>query len=130
FGTPPVERNRARLRAGSIAATVLALGLAGTVIGGFAYNAHLDKQYEALALASPPLTEPSSPPLPVSEPEQVHEDEPIMVDVAPSLQTETSTRLQKPQPEAIKRQHPAPPQPTSEPPKLTTPPSHSCPRQP
>ena len=128
FGTPPVERNRARLRAASIAATVLALGLAGTVIGGFAYNAHLDKQYEALALASPPLIEPSSPPLPVSEPEQVQEDEPIMVDVAPSLQTETSTRLQKPEPEAIKKEQPAPPQSTSEPPKVTTRPSPLLPR--
>ena len=51
-----------------------------------------------------------------------------MVDVAPSLQTETSTRLQKPEPEAIKKEQPAPPQSTSEPPKVTTRPSPLLPR--
>ena len=127
-GTLRVERNRDRLRATAIAATVIVLGLVGAVIGGFAYNAHLDKQYDVLALAAPALDDPSSLPEPVSEAEPIQENEPIVVDVTPSLQAETPLRPEKPKPEVIRNAQPAPPQPASESPKVVTRPSLLPPR--
>ena len=128
FVTLPVESNRRRVTAAAITSTVFALGLAGVVIGGFAYDAHLDRQYKALALAAPPLVDPS-PPAPVSESVPIEENEPIKVDVTPAPQTETlPARPQKPGSEGLKNERPAPTQPTSEPPKVVTRPSPLPPR--
>jgi periplasmic protein TonB len=128
FGMLPVEKKRVRLTAAALAATVLAFGLVGSVIGGFAYNADLDKQYEALTREVPPFIEPSSPPAPVSESEAIQESEPIMVDVTPSLQPETPPRVERPEPEVIKDKQPAPSQPASEPIKVMSRPSTLPPR--
>jgi protein TonB len=128
FGTLPVEMKRGRLTAAALAATVLAFGLVGSVIGVFAYNADLDKQYEALTREVPPFIEPSSPPAPVSESETIQESEPIMVDVTPSLQPETPPRVERPEPEVIKDKQPAPSQPASEPIKVMSRPSTLPPR--
>jgi periplasmic protein TonB len=128
FGMLPVEKKQVRLTAAALAATVFAFGLVGSVIGGFAYNADLDKQYEALTREVPPFIETSSPPAPVSESEPIQESEPIMVDVTPSPQPETPPRLERPEPEVIKNNQPAPSQPASEPIKVMTRPSTLPPR--
>src|SRR6185369_8739267 len=109
FASLPVERNRSRLKAAAIAATVLVLAAGGAVIGGFAYNTQLDKQYAALALQTPPMAEPSLLPTLVSETEPTEGAQSEVVDVtAPA--TETSPRPEKPQSEVIKNE-PAPSQP-------------------
>lgn len=129
FGALPGERNRSRLTAATIAATVLALGLTGAVIGRFAYDAHLDKQYQALVLAAPPVVEQSPLPEPISETQPTEESEPNVVDVTAPLQTETpslketspketTAQLQKPEPELTRNEQPAPTQPASEPIKV------------
>jgi protein TonB len=126
----PVQKKRGRLTAAAIAAAVFVLLGVSVVIGGFAYDAHLDKQYEVLALAAPPLAVPSPPPALVSEEsEPVQENEPITVVVTPSVQTDVPAQRQRPEPEAIKNEPPlAAPQPVTEPPKVTTRPSPVLPR--
>lgn len=117
-----VEKKRGRLTAAAIAAAVFVVLGVSAVIGGFAYDAHLDKQYAALALAAPPLAAPSPPPAAEYEPEPVQQNEPITVVVTPSLQTVAPAQRENPAPEAIKTEQPTlpQPQPASEPPKTTT----------
>ncbi len=122
-----VNENRSRSTAAAIAAGVLALVAVSAAIGGFAYDAHLDKQYHALALIAP--TQPPATP----QPEQVSEesapaqaDEPIMVVVTPKVQTDEPAQRQSREPEVIKNDPPAAqPQPVSEPVKATPWPSPS-----
>lgn len=119
-GSWAVEMKRGRLTAAGIAAGVFVLFGVSAVIGAFAYDAHLDKQYAALALAAPPLAEPSPPPVLEFESDPVQENEPITVVVTPSLQTDAPAQRQNPEPEPIKTELPAPAQPASEPPKIVT----------
>ena len=124
----PVKKKRGRLTAAAIAAGVFALLAVSAVVGGFAYDAHLDKQYQALALAAPPLATPfPPPPLESEETAPVPADEPIMVVVTPGIQTGAPAQPLRPEPEAIKTEPPAaPPQPASEPVKVTPRPSPSA----
>jgi len=126
----PVEKKRGRLTAAAIAAAVsVALGVSA-VIGGFAYDAHLDKQYEALALAAPSLAVQSPPPALVSEEsEPVQENEAITVVVTPSVQTDAPGQRQSPEPKPIKNEpRVTAPQPVTEPPKVAPRPSPILPR--
>jgi protein TonB len=127
----PVEKKRSRLTAAAVAAAAFVLLGVSAVIGGFAYDAHLERQYQALALATPPLAAPS-PPLALvpEESEPVPENEPITVVVTPGVQTDAPAERQRFGPEVRKNEPPvaAPPQPVSEPPKVTTRPSPILPR--
>jgi len=127
----PEEKKRGRLTAAAIAAAVFVVLGASAVIGGFAYDAHLDREYQALALATPPLEVPSPPLALVSEEsEPVPEDEPITVVVTPGVQTDAPAQRQRLEPEVRKNELPlaVPPQPVTEPPKATTRPSPILPR--
>jgi TonB family protein len=126
----PVEKKRGRLTAAAIAAAVFVLLGVSAVIGGFAYDAHLDRQYQALALATPPLAAPSPPLALVSEElEPVPENEPITVVVTPAVQTDAPAQRQRLEPEVFKNGPAlAAPQPVTEPPKVTTRPSPILPR--
>lgn len=123
----PVQTKPGRLKAAVIAGGVFLLLSASGVIGGFAYNAHLDKQYAALALAAP-STEPPSPPTVGDESESVQENEPISVIVTPPPETEAPAQRQNQEPEAVKAEPPPVSQPASEPPKIATPPAQAPPR--
>ena len=57
------------------------------VIGGFAYNSHLDKEYAALSLAAPQVTEPPPPAAEEDAVEEVTQNEPITVVVTPPAHT-------------------------------------------
>ena len=126
----PVEKKRGRLTAAAIAAAAFVLLGVSAVIGGFAYDAHLDRQYQALALATPPLAAPSPPAALVSEEsEPVPENEPITVVVTPDVQTDAPAQRQRLEPEVLKNERPlAAPQPVTEPPKITPRPSPILPR--
>ena len=121
----PAKKKRSRLVA---AAAFVLLGVSA-LIGGFAYDAHLDKQYQVLALASPSLSLPEPPPLLVSdEPAPVSEGEPLTVVVTPQAQNAASTQRANSDPEPIKHEPASPPQPSSEPAKAVTPPLSLPPR--
>lgn len=126
----PVEKKRGRLTAAAIAAAVFALLGVSAVIGGFAYDAHLDRQYQALALAAPPLAAPTPPLALVSEEsEPIPENEPIKVVVTPAVQTDAPAQRQRLEPEVLKNERPlAAPQPVPEAPRVTTRPSPILPR--
>ncbi len=137
----PKRKTRSRAAAAAMAGAVFVLLGASTVIGGLAYEAHLDQQYQALALATPVLAPPAPPSVFIfddSIPSQ-EENEPISIDVRPAVQTETSARAQSPEPEApkpeaakpeaTKNEVPSPPQPITEPAKEATRPAPPPPRQ-
>jgi protein TonB len=125
----PVVRRRGRFSAAAIAAGVFALLTAGTVIGGFSYNAHLDKQFEALALSATAPEFPSPPSTLLSEASQpVPEEESMTVVVTPSPQPDETPRTQKPEREVVVNERPTPLQPVSEPPRIAMRPSPTPPR--
>ncbi len=126
----PVEKKRGRLTAAAVAAAAFVVLGVSAVIGGFAYDAHLERQYHALALAAPPLEAPSPPAAVVSEEsEPVPENEPITVVVTPGVQTDAPAQRERLEPEVRKNEPPvAAPQPVTEPPKVTTRPSPILPR--
>jgi protein TonB len=126
----PVAKKRGRLTAAAIGAAVFVLLGASAVIGRFAYDAHLDRQYQALALATPPLEVPSPPSAVVSEEsEPVPENEQITVIVTPGVQNDAPAQRQRPEPQVLKNEpRLAAPQPVSESPKVTTRPSPILPR--
>ena len=119
----PVKNTRGRVTAAATAAGVFALLAVSAVIGGFAYDAHLDKQYQALALAAPPIVAPAPPPALEAEESQSpaeNSDEPMMVVVTPAVQNEPAQRESRGV-EPVKNEPPPPaPQPASEPAKVTT----------
>ena len=127
----PEEKKRGSLTAAAIGAAVFVVLGASAVIGGFAYDAHIDREYQALVLATPPLEVPSPPvALVTEESEPVPENEPITVVVTPGVQTDASAQRQRLEPEVRKNELPlaVPPQPVTEQPKVTTRPSPILPR--
>ena len=124
----PVVKRRGRLTVAGIAAGVFVLLGVGAVIGGFAYDAHLDKEYAALSLAAPPLAAPSPPQATEGEAEPVQQNEEITVVATPSPQADAYDQKQKPELRAIKSDQPAPRQPANEPPRMVSQPSPMPPR--
>ena len=126
----PMEKKRGRLTAAAVAAAAFVVLGVSAVIGGFAYDAHLERQYHALALAAPPLEAPPPPAAVVSEEsEPVAENEPIAVVVTPGVQTDAPAQRQRLEPEVLKNEpRRAAPQPVTEPPKVLTRPSPILPR--
>lgn len=125
----PVEKKRSRLTAVAIAAGVVAILGASAVIGRFAYDARLDKQYQALALDAPALAAPAPPP--AVEPEEsqpVQELEPITVVVTPTSQAEPSPQRAIAESQPVKSEQRAAPEPASEPVRVITQPPPMPPR--
>ena len=108
-------KKRGRFTATGIAASVLLLLGTSAVIGGFAYNAHLDKEYAALSLAAPQVTEPLLPPAEENIVEEVSQDEPISVVVTPVSETSDQRPIKEREatPEAARPEQPAPTQSTT-----------------
>ena len=111
------EGKRGRLTAAGLAAGVFVLLGASAIIGGFAYDAHLDKQYAELALAVPPLEAPQPPPVFGEEEEAARQNESITVVATPSPETDVPVPRQVPEPKALMVEQPAPRPPASEPPR-------------
>ena len=125
-------RKRGRLSATGIAAGVLLLLGAGAVIGGFAYNSYLDKEYASVSLTTPPVTLPP-PPAPAEENavEVAAQNEAIEVDVTPGPDTsdQKSVREREVTPDkAAKRDQPAPAPPITAPTRSVTQPMPLPPR--
>ena len=124
----PVEQKRGRLTAVAIAAGVFLLLGTSAVIGGFVYNTHLDKQYQALTMTAPALAAPA-PPTAV-EPEEsqpAQEIEPITVVVSPG-QPDPSPQHTSPEPQAIRAEQPAATRPAIETPTIKAQPPPTPPR--
>lgn len=115
LGGPLDKSNRGGLTATGLAAG--ALILISAIIGGFAYDAHLDKQYAELALVAPPLETPQPPPVVREEGEGEQESESITVIATPSPDTDVPAPRQIPEPKAVKVEQPAPLRPAKEPPR-------------
>ena len=122
-----VETKRGRLTALGFAAGVFVLLGAGAVIGGFAYDARLDKQYKELSLSAPALLTPSPPPTQAEEVQPIQENEAITVDVAPPTQTE-ARQAQNFKPEPSREERPVQPQPANPTPRIVSPPAPMPPR--
>ena len=125
----PVRKTRGSRFAAAMAAIILLVLALGVVIAGFIYDSRLDKQYQSLASAAPPLTFPPLPEPVSEEPEPVQPDESVTVMGAPPPQPDLSTRTQKPEPDVLKTEQPIPSNiPATEPPKVTPRQSPSPPR--
>ena len=123
-------KKRGRFTATGIAAGVFLLLGASAVIGGFAYNSHLDKEYAALSLAAPQVTEPPPPPAQEHVVEEVTQDEPITVLVTPPADTSDQRLVREREAalQAARPEQPAPSQPTSAPARIPTQPAPLLPR--
>jgi protein TonB len=98
----PVRKKRSRLTATATAAGGFVILAAIAVIGGFAYDSHLNKQYQALASAAPPLAAPSpTPPAPFEESAADQAAEPITVVVNSPAQSDASDQRQSREPSQI-----------------------------
>ena len=117
----PVKRRRG-LVAAAVAAGVIVLLGGSAVIGGFAYDSHLDKQYQALLQEAPALAVPVLVPDVLSEETPpTQENEQLMVVVTPGAQNEAPAERQRIEREPIRNEAPPPaPQPVVEQPKVTT----------
>jgi protein TonB len=129
-----IVKKRSRFAVASMAAGVLAIIGAGTIIGGLVYNNHLDKQYQALTLASSQELS-SSLPVPVTqEPEAVDSTDSLTVDVTPDVTPPTKSETAPREPAVDRRSiitEPAPsPTPVEQSRQVTgqAPPSVSLPR--
>ena len=122
-----VDRKRDRLTARAIAAGVFVLLGTTAVIGGLAYNAHLDNQYVVLSAAAPPITQPAIPAV-EDQSEPLQPNEVITVEVTPPTQTDAAANRQNQESVTAVPVQPASPQPSSEPPRVITPPAPMPPR--
>lgn len=117
----PVRRKRARLTATATAAGGFVILAAIAVIGGFAYDSHLNKQYQALVSAAPPLAAPSPAPPAFEEPAADQAAEPITVVVNSPAQSDASDQRQRGEPSQINNGSPSVPPALSVPLKEITP---------
>lgn len=126
-GPSTIVKKRTRVTAASIAAGVFALLAGAAVIGGFAYDAHLNKQYQALTLAASTSALPSSPPVVAEEPAEPQQGQPISIDVRAPVRADETPRLPEPEPAKVE-QPPVVTQPVSVPPKAAAQPMPTPPR--
>lgn len=120
----PVSKKRARLTATATAAGGFVILAVSAAIAGFAYDAQLNKQYQALASAAPPFAAPSPPPPPAfEEPAPDQAAEPMTVVVNSPAQSDASDQRQNREPSQsqINNGSPSTPQASSVPRKEMTP---------
>jgi protein TonB len=118
----PVRKKKSHLTATATAAGGCVILAVSAAIGGFAYDAHLNKQYQALALAAPTLAAPSPPPPPgLEEPAADQADGPITVVVNSPTQSDAREQRQNREPSQIINGSPSPPQTSSVPRKELSP---------
>src|SRR6185369_2248010 len=97
----PIKRRR-RYTAVWIGVPTLALLAGGAIIGRNAYDANLNKQYEALVLAAGQIEHPAPPSLVSEAGDSMQPDESLTVDVTPSNRPDTPVRAEAAQPEPVR----------------------------
>jgi TonB family protein len=131
FADAQLEKKHGRATALAIAAGVAVVLSIGAVIGGFAYDSQLDKQYQALSLAAPSLKAPTPPAADEPQGDQTQEAQqidPISVVVTAPSQPESAPQPATSTPQPTKSEPPPTPQPVVEAPKARTPAQPAPPR--